>query len=210
MIPKIQSLNDQDSIERYLAELAEARNQEICDNDNLLIYGSLQRSGKFDIYTSLSNAEKTNIANFAKWIRQNYGSTPDEKRSEYASLQQHPGESPTEFLRRIEKSYFRIKGLIVPETLEDWQKSDIKWTFLSGLTDEGVKKHLLLKDSIYENLGIDARKIQKQLNGLDKKVYSVNSVTDDCETHEATDVSNAIASIHLRLSEIERLLSEKE
>ena len=202
LLPMLNNVNDQDSIERYLAELAEAKNLGIFENDNLLIYGSLQRSGKFDLYTSLSNTEKTSIENFGRWIRQNYGSTPDEKRSEYASLQQQTGESPTEFLRRLERGYFRIKGLAVPEELEEWQKSDIKWSFLSGLSDVAVKKHMLLKDSAYEQLGIDARKIEKQLSGLQRNVYSVNHISmDTADTSHTGNVDDTtVDSISDRLN----------
>ena len=100
-----------------------------------MIYGSLQKSGKFDIYTSLAPTEKTSLDQFAKYLRHNYGSSNDEKRSEYANLQQQIGESPPEFLRRLERSYFQIKGLTVPTELEEWHKSDLKWSFLSGLAD---------------------------------------------------------------------------
>ena len=191
MIPKANNLNNQDNLERYLAELAEAKNLGIFENENLLIYGSLQKSGKFDIYTSLSPKEKQSLDEFRKFMRHNYGTTSDEKRSEFANLQQLPGESPPEFLRRLERSYFRIKGLAVPnkEDLDDWMKSDIKFAFLSGLTDPAVKKHMLLKESDYKDLGVDARKIEKQLSGLQKSVYSVNNINtvdtgsepDDCE-----------------------------
>ena len=174
MIPRMTNITNQENLERYLAELAEAKNLGIIDNENLLIYGSLQKSGKFDIYTSLSQKEKSNLAEFAKFMRHNYGTTTDEKRSEFANLQQLPGESPPEFLRRLERSYFRIKGLAVPENLDEWQKSDIKWSFLSGLSDPTVKKYMLLKDSNYENLGIDARKIEKQLSGL-HSIYCIRN-----------------------------------
>ena len=199
MIPQLNNTNDQDSLERYLAELAEAKALGISDNENLLIYGSLQKSGKFDIYTSLSQTEKTNLTQFGKFMRHNYGTTTDEKRSEFANLQQLPGESPPEFLRRLERSYFRIKGLAVPDELDEWMKSDIKFSFLSGLTDPAVKKHMLLKDSEYNNIGIDARKIERQLNGLQKSVYSVNNINTTNNEGER-DLDNSVDSINDRLN----------
>ena len=158
---------------------------------------------------------QTSIENFAKHLRRTYGASSDEKRSEFACLKQQKGESPPEFLRRIELSYFRIKGLTVPSELEDHQKSDIKWSFLSGLTDPAVKKHMLLKDPEYENLGTEARKIEKQLNGLEKNVYSVNKIAKDNESLETSEefpsnINMSIASIELRLTEIERLLQGEE
>ena len=198
MIPQLGTMNNQDSLEQYLAQLAEAKALGIFENENLLIYGSLQKSGKFDIYTSLSQKEKQSLEEFGKFMRHNYGTTTDEKRSDFANLQQLPGESPPEFLRRLERSYFRIKGLAVPDKdeLDDWMKSDIKFSFLSGLTDPAVKKHMLLKDSEYDQLGIDARKIEKQLSGLQKRVYSVNNIKEpegqfsqdetDCDTESTS------------------------
>ena len=198
MLPTLDSTLNQDSLERYLAELLEAKTLGISDNDNLLIYGSLQKSKKFDIYTSLSPKERASLEEFGKWMRKNYGTSTDEKRSEFASLQQLAGESPPEFLRRLERSYFRIKGLAVPEELDDWMKSDIKWSFLSGLHDPAVKKHMLLKDSEYENLGIDARKIEKQLNGLQKNVYSVNNITINNEGEN--NLNSSVDTINDRLN----------
>ena len=215
LLPIINNINNQNNLERYLAELAEAKNLGLFNNDNILIYGSLQKSGKFEIYTSLSQKEKTSLDNFAKHLRHTYGASSDEKRSEFACLKQQQGESPPEFLRRVELSYFRIKGLTVPSELEDHQKSDIKWSFLSGLTDPAVKKHMLLKDPEYENLGTEARKIEKQLNGLEKNVYSVNKIAKDNESLETSEefpsnINMSIASIELRLTEIERLLQGEE
>ena len=185
IVPKLSSTQNQDSLEQYLMEMPEARKLKIVENENLLIYSSLTKSEKFDIYTSLNQQEKTSLHHFAIYMRHNYGSSTDEKRSEFANLQQLPGESPPEFLRRLERSYFRIKGLTVPdkEDLDDWMKSDIKFAFLSGLTDQAVKKHMLLKDSDYDKLGIDARKIEKQLSGLQKSIYSITN-QNQIEQHE--------------------------
>ena len=75
MVPTITNINNQAMLERYLAELAEAKNLGLFENENILIYGSLQKSGKFDIYTSLSQTEKTSLTKFAKYVRHNYGSS---------------------------------------------------------------------------------------------------------------------------------------
>ena len=213
MVPTIMNINNQAMLERYLAELAEAQKLGLFENENLLIYGSLQKSGKFDIYTSLSPTEKASLEQFAKYLRHNYGSSNDEKRSEFGNMQQQIGESPPEFLRRLERSYFQIKGLTVPTELEEWHKSDLKWSFLSGLADPAVKKHMLLKDSNYENLGIDARKIEKQLSGLHKNIYNIKSANETPEeTDDAfptqSDVKMRIASIEMRLEDIEKILRE--
>ena len=55
---------------------------------------------------------------------------------------------------------------------------------------------MLLKDSEYDQLGIDARKIEKQLSGLQKSVYSVNNIREtkgqfsqdetDCDTESTS------------------------
>ena len=213
MVPTIMNINNQAMLERYLAELAEAKNLGLFENENILIYGSLQKSGKFDIYTSLSPTEKTSLEQFARYLRHNYGSSNDEQRSEFANIQQQVGESPPEFLRRLERSYFQIKGLTVPADLEEWHKSDLKWSFLSGLADPAVKKHMLLKDSDYASLGIDARKIEKQLSGLHKNIYSIKNAGETPEETDETfptssDVRMKIASMELRLEEIEKILTE--
>ena len=72
---------------------------------------------------------------------------------------------------------------------------------------------MLLKDSDYENLGIDARKIEKQLSGLHKNIYSIkNAVEAPEETDEMfptpSDIQIKIASMELRLEEIEKILME--
>ena len=61
--------------------------------------------------------------------------------------------------------------MTVPADLEEWHKADLKWSFLSVLADLVVKKHMLLKDSDYKNLGIDARKIEKQLCAIQYSLW---------------------------------------
>ena len=177
MIPQLGTTNNQDSLEQYLAQLSEAKTLGIFENENLLIYGSLQKSGKFDIYTSLSQQEKTSLHHFAIYMRHNYGSSTDEKRSEFANLQQQQDESPNEFLRRVERNFYQIRGLTVPAKVEGYEASDIKWSFISGLTDPFVKKYLIINDCSYEMLGITARKIEKTHKGLGT-IYNVNCKTN--------------------------------
>ena len=66
LIPKWTTNNDQqDELEAYLASLKEAARLQICETEQLLIYASLQKSNKIDIYLSLNLKQKTNITDFA-------------------------------------------------------------------------------------------------------------------------------------------------
>ena len=72
---------------------------------------------------------------------------------------------------------------------------------------------MLLKDSNYENLGIDARKIEKQLSGLHKNIYNIKNADETPEQTDdkfptQSDVKMRIASIELRLEDIEKILRE--
>lgn len=188
LIPILSTTQNQDSLERYLMEMAEASKLKIVENENLLIFGSLQKSSKFDIYTSLKTQEKTSLQHFAKFMRHNYGSNTDEKRYEFANLTQGPDESPNEFIRRVERNFYQIKGLTVPAKVEGWEASEIKWSFISGLTDPFVKKYLILNDCEYDQLGTTARKIEKTHKGL-SSVYNVNYITDQ---HQIEDLEGPI------------------
>ena len=177
MVPKLSSTQNQDSLEQYLMEMAEASKLKIVESENLLIYSSLTKSEKFDIYTSLNQQEKTSLHHFAIYMRHNYGSSTDEKRSEFANLQQQQDESPNEFLRRVERNFYQIRGLTVPAEVKGWEAADIKFSFISGLSDPFVKKYLIINDCAYNMLGVTARKIEKTHKGLGT-IYNVNCKTN--------------------------------
>ena len=174
LIPKWTTNNDQqDELEAYLASLKEAARLQICETEQLLIYASLQKSNKIDIYLSLNLKQKTNITDFASFLRKNFSSTPDEQRAELASIRQKSDESPQQLLKRIEKKYFQIKGVEVPNELESHEKSDIRHLYINALNDPTVQRHLILGDYEYDNLGQEARRVQNIFKNA-TRVYSIN------------------------------------
>ena len=188
-IPEWTSTNDQDTLELYLAALKEAARLKICESERMLIFSSLQKSNKMHIFCSLTENQKNSITEFATFIRKNYDLTSDEQRAELASMIQKSDESEQQFLRRVEKRYFQTKGIEVPETLLDWQKSDIKHIFTCGIQNPEIKKYLLLNDIEYEHLGHQARKISQNMKNLTSQVYSVNNIREPEGpfSHDETD-----------------------
>ena len=178
LIPKWTTSNDQESLELYLAALKEAAQLKILDSERMLIFSSLQKSNKMDIFTSLTENQKNSINEYAAFLRKNYALTSDEQRADLSSMMQKSDESEQQFLRRVEKRYFQTKGIEVPETLLDWQKSDIKHIFTRGICDAEIKKYLLINDIQYEHLGRQARKISQISKNLSSRVYSVNNIRE--------------------------------
>ena len=196
-IPKWSNTNDQEELELFLASLQEAVRLRICESEQLLIFASLQKSDKIDIYTGLTPKEKSSIHEFATYIRKTYSSTPDEQRAELGTIRQKPNESPQQLIKRIEKKYFHCRGIEVPNTLEDHQKSDIRFHFINALDDPMIQRHLVLShDVTYENLGLEARKITQLSKNLNR-VYSINdsrTATDDLFAQSDSENSSSETS----------------
>ena len=163
--------------------MSAAKDFGICkgDTDRLLIYSSLQKSNLFYIFTSLSEAQKNDLEKFAVFIRHNFSESTDEQRARLSSMQQMESESPSDFLRKCEKTYFRIRGIEVPQTLNEWQKADIKHHFISGLRSLEVKTQLIIDSTPYEQLGTRARQIEN-LSQFSKNFNHVQAINDSRTT----------------------------
>ena len=132
-------------LETYLAELKMAKALKVLKDENdktnrLLIFGSLQKSGKTDILFSASEAQQTNIGELAKLLRERYGISSGHQRVNLANIRQEPGETDAVFLSRIEKSYYLLRGKPVPanDAKEQFEMDDLRSIFLRGLNDPSI------------------------------------------------------------------------
>ena len=184
LVPIWHDTRSQDALESYLAQMSAAKEFGILksETDRLLIFSSLQQSNLFDIFTTLTESQKNDLEKFAIFIRHNFSESTDEQRARLSSMKQKESETPSDFLRKCERTYFRIRGIEVPSKLDEWQKSDIKHTFISGLCSEEVKKHLIIDSTPYEQLGTRARQIERlsTVKNL-TNVYSINDHETDSE-----------------------------
>ena len=192
LVPIWKDTCSQDSLESYLAQMSAAKDFGICksDTDRLLIYRSLQKSNLFDIFTSLSEVQKNDLDKYAAFIRHNFSESRDEQRARLSSLQQSESETASEFLRKCEKTYFRIRGIEVPQTLNEWQKADIKHHFIVGLRSVEVKTQLIIDSTPYEQLGTRARQIES-LSQFSKNSNHVHAINDSPTTDYEFSYQNA-------------------
>ena len=119
MVPEWASGED---IEKYITKLELAKEMTLFETDKLLIFYSLTRSERQDVITTLTEDQKTKLDDFIEFLRETFGPTIGEKRSIFENIKQNEEESIAEYFKRVELSYFRSKGIPVPQTLESHQQ----------------------------------------------------------------------------------------
>ena len=169
-----------EGVRNFIDQLEEANNLGIFDSEGELIYASLCKSNKPEIFSQLSNDEKVSIQKFAVFLAQNYGSTPNELKRAFQQMRQTDQEDELAFFQRCTRAYFAsrsIKGVPKGTGLTNDHKEDISLVFISGLRFSEVRKNLLIRiDEVpFEQLGRVAKRISLNLRELSNNVYTVGS-----------------------------------
>ena len=190
-VPKWQK--GQDGLRNYIDCLESVKNLGYFETEARLIYSSLCASGKSEIYSQLSSAEKNSITKFAAFLYTNFGLSYNEKKRRFNSLQQAENESENEWFLRCIKEYFATKGLVRPtdSSFSAENKADITLSFLSGLRNQSLKRHLKLQLDDFDDeskhffhLGKIARRKALSLKELGSGVFNIGETASASGTYD--------------------------
>lgn len=167
-----------EGVRGFIDQLEEAKNLGIFDNESMLIYGSLCKSNRPEIYAQLPTDAKSSIQKFAVYLAEHFGDTNNELKRKFQQLKQNGTEDELAFYHRTIRAYFgsrSIKGVPTGANFTNDHKEDISLVFISGLRSAEVRKSLLTRiDEVeFSKLGRVAKRISLNLRELSNNVYHV-------------------------------------
>ena len=171
-----------EGLRSYIDMLDNAKTLGYFESDADLIYSSLCRSGKPEIYSQLTQTEKDSLAEYAKYLNTNYGRSLNEKKRRFNLLRQEENEDENSWFIRVIREYWSAKGSTRPanEAFTSENKADISLAFLAGLRRNDLKRimKLHLDDTDDENadffqIGKRAQRKALSLRELEGQVYSI-------------------------------------
>ena len=154
-------------LEEYLSELESYAALINIETANLIGY-SLLKSKKTDILTSLNTQQRTNLDDFAKFLRTTYGDDPDTKRFEFQNLTQNPDEEYGTFFNRLKAAYFALRGLKPPNNISKDDAADLRYHFISRIRNNQVRQKLVLEETPFDDLASKARRLDLILSNFNK------------------------------------------
>jgi len=171
-----------EGLRSYIDMLDNAKTLGYFDSDADLIYSSLCRSGKPEIYSQLTQKEKESLEEYAKYLNTNYGRSLNEKKRRFNLLKQEEDEDENTWFIRVIREYWSAKGSTRPanDAFTSENKADISLAFLAGLRRNDLKRimKLHLDDTDDENanffqIGKQAQRKALSLRELEGQVYSI-------------------------------------
>lgn len=172
--------DDVERLEQYLSELEGYSELINIEHSNLIGY-SLLKSKKTDLLSSLNTQQRTNLDDFARFLRATYGNDPDTKRFEFQNLTQKPDEEYGSFFNRLKSSYFAIRGLKPPNTITSEDAADLRYHFISRIRNPEVRQKLVLEETPFNELASKARRIDLILSNFNKTRYQTSEYQSDAE-----------------------------
>ena len=173
-----------DSLRSFLDQLDTSKELNLFASDAELIYTSLNKSGKPDLYQQLSKEEKTDVTAFAKYLEANYGRSLNEKKRRFQVLTQDPDEDENAWFQRVIREYFATKGTKRPGNAQfsSENKSEISLAFIAGLRRTDLKRVMKLRmdetedsDTEFFKLGRICQRKALSLRELEGQVYTVET-----------------------------------
>ena len=177
MVPKWDGSSE--GIRRYIDSLDEVRELNIFPNTEHLIYASLCKSNRPEIYSSLDRGQKGDITKFAKYMASTFGLTTNELKRKFLQMRQEEGEYELYFFNRVQKAFFESRSIkVIPSgsNFSQDNKDEIELVFTSGLRNPEVKKAILTRatEIEYDKLARVAKRIGKSVREMENRVYSVD------------------------------------
>ena len=165
-------------IRKYINHIDEAKELGIFSKDSELIYASLCRSQRPEIYSMLDAGAKGDIQKFALYMADQFGETPNELKRKFQNMKQRENECEMTFFNRCQQDYFAARSLKrVPSgnNFTNDHKEDISLVFISDLRFPEVRKTLLTRiDEVdFDKLGRVAKRISLNLRELNNKVFQI-------------------------------------
>ena len=171
-----------DGLRSYLDQLEVCKELNYFSADTHLIYTSLCRSDRQDIFQQLSKQEKSSLEEYAKFLDSNYGRSLHEKKRQFTMIRQNQEEDENAWFHRVIREYFSAKGTKRPANSQfsSENKSDITLAFIAGLRSTDLKRIMKLRmddtdddDAEFFKLGKICQRKALSLRELNSQVYSV-------------------------------------
>ena len=131
-------------LENYISDLKRVKKLSIFDNDQILIFSSVNSSNKTHVFNELPTEAQTDLNKFCEFISKAYGRSHLQMRQGLANFKQFSGESIYTFFYRAISTYYRARDA-EPKSIDEIdnnkvERNDIIYYFVNGLRDEGVRK----------------------------------------------------------------------
>ena len=192
LVPKWEMV-DPNGMEKFIAEMIIAKTMRVLPSDKLLIYAACVKNGKVSMLENMTQLQRENLGNFVAYLRNTFGQSLPEQRLAFESVKQMDDEPIMDFFARVERLYFRSKGIEKPNgaNFTGWMQEDVSHAFRSGLRNNEIKRLLMLNSTTiqYEDLAKTAKNYAVSLRDINK-VYSVNAVhnrTNEEGRHEENE-----------------------
>ena len=190
-----------DSIEtdKYIQSLIDCKNLNLIKSDKHLIWASLNKSNRLDVYDFLSQPEKEDLDTFIKYIRTTYGGSSDTIRKELINLKQTSDESYITWFRRVIKVVYKTRKIYEVPDLRDIKdeiiKSDIRFYFLEGFKNKAVEATMRnnISQVEFSNWGKQAQIYAEALEATGHKM--VNNISSGSKE----DINNKIDGLESEL-----------
>ena len=158
-------------LDNYLADLKRVKKLNIFENDQVLIFSSVNSSNKTHIFNELPTEAQDNLDKFSEYVRKAYGRSYLKIRQGLANLEQFPSESIYTFFYRTINTYYRARDS-EPKGLNEIdnnavERNDIVYYFVKGLKDENVRKTVRT-----QLINIDFKKLPESVKNLSELVAS--------------------------------------
>ena len=172
-----------DGLRSFIDQMDACKSLQIFESDSDLIYSSLCKSNKPELYSQLPEEEKQSVEKFAKYLNRNFGPSLNERKRRFNHLTQMEDEDENQWFLRTTREYFAAKGTAVPQesdfTAEN--KSDISLAFIAGLRKAELKRLMKLsldeedENSNFFSLGKMAQRKALSLRELEGSIYTVGA-----------------------------------
>ena len=210
-----------EGLRNFLDQLDVCKSLNIFESDADLIYSSLCRSDRPELYSQLPKEEKESLEKFAKFINKTFGPSLHERKRRFNLLTQKEEEDEQQWFLRTIREYFAAKGLAVPPESEfsAEHKSDISLSFITGLRRKDLKREMKLKmDDIdddnkdFFSMGKIAQRKALSLRELDNAIYTINgqsqifTIDQDDDQDREVNLNDRIKELQ---AEIKRIQSSR-
>ena len=214
LVPKW-DINEPSGLEKFIFELKTAKTMGVVQEDKMLIYAAVVKSGKLTILENLTNDQMTDLDEFIIYLRNSFGPSLPEQRQNFASITQKKEENEIEYFNRVEKHYFMSKGTQKPTgaLFTNVMKEDIKYQFMKGLINQEIRRLMMINAANveYNDLGKTARGYASSLRDI-SKVYTVNTIKDTANesNDKKKDNTNDIKQLEKKIEDMVLAIHEQK
>jgi len=168
------------NLESYIRNLKLFKDLNVFQNDTEIIYASLYKSGRLNIFNELLPAETSDLDKYITYLKSTYGGNTDNLRDELRNISQANDESYVSFFRRTIHVYYQSReNSYVPnlaEITDTHTQNDIRYHFLKGLQNNKVRDLIKTNESeiIFDKLGKQAQTYAQALSTTQQHIITAD------------------------------------